>query len=285
VCEVYICLNNTLALGDIKASSSRGPTEDGRQKPDIAAPGTMIISSITHDAPICSGDQQDNCLDPMMITPDGNNYVESGTSMSAPHVAGVIALMLQVNPRLDPNTVDSILRRTARHDQFTGSANWTPSFGAGKIDALAAVQAVLGGSQAPQPTPTKPVTLPTPIPATSLSFHILAARPQKSGSKPNLSGSVLTHGQIGKKMSLYIYLEIQSIPDNSRVLLEWTVKKNGTTLGYNSNQKTFNHADTGDFWARYSWTPRRSGTYTFVGRVTINGQSSEGSSVFTVGRK
>jgi serine protease AprX len=59
--------------------SSKGPTGDGRRKPDLVAPGEKIIS----------------CASPRV--PNGPDYREdSGTSMAAPHVSGVIAAFLSV---------------------------------------------------------------------------------------------------------------------------------------------------------------------------------------------
>ncbi|GAC1625315.1 MAG: hypothetical protein NVS4B2_03770 [Chloroflexota bacterium] len=149
VCDNFVCVNGVLRVGDIAASSSEGPTTDGRQKPDIAAPGTMITSTLTHDAPVCSDGATDNCIDPVQISADGQHLTYTGTSMAAPHVAGTIALLLQINPRLTPAAIDTILRTSARRDSFTGQSVWTPTFGAGKLDALAAVRrAMSDGSTA-----------------------------------------------------------------------------------------------------------------------------------------
>ncbi|MFL2940353.1 MAG: S8 family serine peptidase [Candidatus Poseidoniales archaeon] len=79
--------------------SSRGPTGDGRLKPDVMAPGGAIMSAQANS---------------------GDGYVSySGTSMATPHVAGVAALMLQANPNISPTSstdyVKQILRETSDH--------------------------------------------------------------------------------------------------------------------------------------------------------------------------
>jgi hypothetical protein len=66
------------------AFSSRGPTEDGRLKPEIVAPGTNVISSRSH----ASGATYD-------VTYDANYAYASGTSMAAPMVSGAAALIRQ----------------------------------------------------------------------------------------------------------------------------------------------------------------------------------------------
>jgi trimeric autotransporter adhesin len=68
-------------------------------------------------------------------------------SSSNPVTAGVIALMLQMNPKLDAFTVKDILHKSARIDSFTGSAP-NSSWGYGKIDALNALDLV---NNTPQP--------------------------------------------------------------------------------------------------------------------------------------
>ena len=84
-----------------------------------------------------------------VASPDGDTYVAyQGTSMAAPHVSGVISLMLSVNPSLLPEEVVSTLKETARLFP-TYSNKWdcnTSICGAGIVDAAAAVQAVSSGA-------------------------------------------------------------------------------------------------------------------------------------------
>jgi subtilisin family serine protease len=147
ICDLYSCLNNVLSLGDIVQSSSLGPTADGRQKPEISAPGAMIISSLSRYVKVCQNAGDASCVTQRHVTPDGKNIIEQGTSLSAPHIAGVVALMLQVNPKLDYAKAVKILMTTARHDLFTGTAAWTPTFGAGKVDAFAAVKTAMASKK------------------------------------------------------------------------------------------------------------------------------------------
>ncbi|MFQ5594391.1 MAG: S8 family peptidase, partial [Anaerolineae bacterium] len=157
--------------GSVYPHSSRGPTRDGRPRPDVSAPGVRVFAPHSTDAPV-SGTWQ--------LAPDNRYEGRLGTSISTAHVSGVIALMLQVDPTLDPASARSILGGTARHDSSTAAGS-DRQWGAGKLDALAAVLTVqrLGTSrqyipliarnyrysQQPTPTPTTtPTATPTPWP-------------------------------------------------------------------------------------------------------------------------
>jgi subtilisin family serine protease len=110
--------------------SSKGPTGDGRLKPDIVAPGEKIISC-------AAGSKR---LAPEGENPDDYLYVEdSGTSMAAPHVSGVIAGFLSIRKEYigKPQAVKDIFLRTAtdlkRERYFQGS---------GLVDLMRAIQSV-----------------------------------------------------------------------------------------------------------------------------------------------
>lgn len=110
--------------------SSKGPTGDGRPKPDVVAPGVHIWSCRAANSPV--GGYED-------VSPDGFYGESSGTSMAAPHVAGTVALMLHTNPNLTPAQVKAILRQTARlNANLTGYD--VNDRGHGIIDAYDAVQ-------------------------------------------------------------------------------------------------------------------------------------------------
>ena len=114
-------------VGQLLYFSSAGPTRDGRMKPEVDAPGANIAAARASTAPQQHSD------------PDNYHQVWAGTSFAAPHVAGTIALMLQMNPYLSPNEITSILESDARQDSFTGKINrsvGSPLWGWGKVNAL-----------------------------------------------------------------------------------------------------------------------------------------------------
>lgn len=133
-----------LPVDSLSYFSSRGPRADGRMKPDIAAPGAMIVSSLNS--------HYNNATDELvtMTYKDGRNYpfgVMMGTSMAAPTVTGIVALCLQVRPDWQIDSVLHYLSLTAINDGGTGAVRQNPDkgWGRGKIDALALVTAALYG--------------------------------------------------------------------------------------------------------------------------------------------
>lgn len=137
----YVVSGITLG-GTIAGFSSYGPTLDDRMKPDITAPGVSVASSISSFT--------DNAFSPVLSVPfNGRDYPFarfSGTSMSAPAVTGIVALILEADPTLSPAGVKDIIKSTARTDNHTGvippdgSLRW----GKGKINAYHAVVQALG---------------------------------------------------------------------------------------------------------------------------------------------
>lgn len=127
----YQDFSDTHPVGEISYFSSRGPTRDGRQKPEIAAPGAWIVSALSADSFSLR----------RLTHPDGVHSMMRGTSMAAPYVSGVIALIFAVDPNLTTAEIKVILTETAIEDRFTGSVP-NPWFGWGKVNATAAVAAV-----------------------------------------------------------------------------------------------------------------------------------------------
>jgi subtilisin family serine protease len=109
--------------------SSKGPTGDGRYKPDLLAPGERIIS--------CAAAQ---CrLVEEAAVPECNYFEQSGTSMAAPHVSGAIAAFLSVRREFigEPETVKKIFTSAATD---LGRARYFQ--GAGLVDLMRAIQSV-----------------------------------------------------------------------------------------------------------------------------------------------
>lgn len=127
--------------------SSVGPTYDGRTKPDVVAPGTNIISSCSsYYLENRKSNASDVTSDISHFTFQGRTYgwnANSGTSMSSPCAAGVIALWLQANPKLTPQDVMGIISHTSRHPD-TSLSYPNNQYGYGEINAYAGLLDILG---------------------------------------------------------------------------------------------------------------------------------------------
>lgn len=112
--NVIAVANMDDAAEQINASSSQGPTRDGRSKPDIAAPGTNIRAA--------------NGFDPDELWID-----MTGTSMASPYVAGVAGLMLSINSKLTAAQIAGMMQRTSQ--PLPGvTYSWDNAAGFGRIN-------------------------------------------------------------------------------------------------------------------------------------------------------
>jgi serine protease AprX len=118
--------------------SSRGPTLDGRTKPDISAPGVSILSAMSNVVAVDPDPIWGGGGEVTLGCGEGCYTVSSGTSMASPFVAGAVALMLEADGSLttDSAMVRQILADTA---QDRGTVGMDNVFGHGLIDVQAAV--------------------------------------------------------------------------------------------------------------------------------------------------
>lgn len=145
------CGQKTIVVGSYDAHkantplsffSSAGPTRDERQKPEISAPGHDVVAARSGSL--------------IGVTR------KSGTSMAAPAVAGVVALILAEarikGLKLSIDEVRDLVIKTARKTPPEHSSEWHPRYGYGRIDAAACVAGVQ--PELPEPTHKQFVSKP-----------------------------------------------------------------------------------------------------------------------------
>lgn len=104
--------------------SSPGPLRNGAQKPDVSAPGAMIVSCLSR-----------NSSPPLELMIDQDHLVLYGTSMATPFITGLVALLLEQNRNLEPEQVKELLRNSSL---IPGQSNgiYDIKWGFGLVDAL-----------------------------------------------------------------------------------------------------------------------------------------------------
>lgn len=113
----------------ISSFSSEGPTRDGKQKPEVSAPGQHVAAPAE--------------LAGVQAAESTTNGVtrKSGTSMAAPHVTGLIALLFQ--RATEPLTIEQIRRQlidTVRPVSISSVNSWDPRYGHGRVDGVATLE-------------------------------------------------------------------------------------------------------------------------------------------------
>lgn len=116
---------NALDPSLILEKFAEGPTRDGKQKPEVSAPGHGLSAAL-----FLTNDEVDSDLE--------------GTSLAAPHVTGLIALLMQVAQR--PLAIDetrSLVMDVARRRPPSCDDSWNPRYGFGRVDGFASVKKLL----------------------------------------------------------------------------------------------------------------------------------------------
>lgn len=134
----YVDYNNNTQItaeipGQIAASSSIGPSRDNKIKPDVAASGATILTSLAMGL-------QANLIanSPQIIAQGGYHVTVGGTSASSPVVAGFAALYLQKNPTATNQQVRQAIINCTYGDVFTSTLP-NNRWGNGKLDGFAAM--------------------------------------------------------------------------------------------------------------------------------------------------
>merc|ERR1712032_317304 len=109
--------DHVISVASVNSNGDRSSFSTRNSKVDVAAPGESILSTWE----------------------DGTYATTSGTSMSCPHVSGVIALMLSYNPSATPSQIYSALTSSSENANTNGSDS---DIGYGVVNALAAVGAI-----------------------------------------------------------------------------------------------------------------------------------------------
>jgi len=132
--------------GTVSAFSSRGAKTDPATWPDISAPGENILGACRVYLPICSSGLKPQNGPGLLDL--GSYNVLSGTSMAAPQIAGIVALLFQANPTATPAQIENVLKSTAEHypngAPYQQIGHYQTSFdkGTGLVDAVAAAKAL-----------------------------------------------------------------------------------------------------------------------------------------------
>ena len=118
----------------ILVNSAAGPTRDGKLKPEVSAPGAGINAAT--------------------ILTDSVGPAGSGTSLSAPHVSGLVALLMEAaGTFMTIEEIRDLVMNPARHRPPSVMNAWDPRYGAGRIDVAASISEALAIPAPPSPMP------------------------------------------------------------------------------------------------------------------------------------
>ena len=189
--------NDDFPAGEVSRFSSYGTLADGRNLPDICAPGASVVSSVNTYCVTNPTMGYTNAALQAKFDQGGKTYFwhqSLGTSMATPVVAGAIALWLEANPNLTYKDVVRIIKETAVKDNYVTSTGDPVQWGAGKFDAYAGLKQVLLEKNASgiQGVKTEQKELPILNMTGSRSFTVFLANAKQLNVRAyNLSGQLV----------------------------------------------------------------------------------------------
>jgi uncharacterized repeat protein (TIGR01451 family) len=172
-------------LDEVASFSSRGPSPWGEIKPEVIAPGVQIRSTL----------------------PGGTYGVHDGTSMAAPHVSGLVALMLEADPSLTAEEIEAILTSTAH----TTSEVPNNDSGWGRIDAYDAASTALNAGIVAGQVSRHPDLQPLPTAEISVYDDLGEQRAIVRADSTGRYQAALPAGRYSMKISAFGYAS-QTVP-------------------------------------------------------------------------
>jgi len=242
----------------IASYSSRGPRKDNNDgnpydemKPDVSAPGTNIAQAeACHASGSCY-----NRIPGQDASDNGYSGRGSGTSYATPAVSGVIALMIEANPDLDPLAIREILRLTSERKETLSSADgegveegpwatspeldpyWNRHFGWGMVDAHAAVKSALVNTD----TENINVDLQTYVTDTQTGWQTGSEINTITGHSWSRNGSV---DRIEYSVDGHSWKSVKYAPGtNESIYIDWEISLSTRDLAFTGNHVVLVRSD------------------------------------------
>lgn len=260
-------VNNSIAAGVSYAVAAGNSNVNACNSSPARAPNAITVGSTTNADARSSFSNFGTCLDifapgssitSAWYTSNTATNTISGTSMASPHVAGVVALYLEVNPTASPSAVTSAIVGNATSGRLT-------SIGTGSPNLL--LYSLFGGGGGPTPTPTATPT-PTPSPTPSGNFLV----------NGGFEGSVSPWVGSG---SGYFYTSNGNYPQNGAGYIYFGVNNSVSGQAYQTVTIPSTATGTLTFWLNV--TSSETTTTTAYDRLFVEVRSTSGALLATLG--